>query len=294
MAKQSRKEQEGSFEEDMRAFFDSATFVEKPKRKRKPRERKYKRGRKDKKEPKEKKDVPPSFSTDLKSFFDADLPEDRGDAKIEKGKDKDSTEKNLRGFFKEAMFEDQIRHDPDVKVESFMCPYCGTRLAMSSDTCECGAAFVEEDKIIEAEITEFLDELAQDEDLEDEEEEWEDEELESEEEPESGIEAEGIEEDEVEAELTVTPERLRRDRICFYVGSVLLLLGGPIIALGSWLHDWFMVPIVGNTYSEFGWINVTYAEVGFIILIIGIVLFAISLRGGVITNKELKKLKAES
>jgi hypothetical protein len=192
------------------------------------------------------------------------------------------------------MFEDQIRFDPEVKAESFMCPYCGTRLSMSVDACDCGAAFVEEDKRIEAEITEFLDELAQEEELEGEEEEMEDEELYGEGESEDEIESEEFQEDDAEAGLTVTPERLRRDRICFYVGAILLLLGGPIIAFGSWLHDWFMVPIVGTTYDAFGWINVTYAEVGFLILIVGIVLFAISLRGGVITNKELEKLKAES
>jgi uncharacterized membrane protein len=92
----------------------------------------------------------------------------------------------------------------------------------------------------------------------------------------------------------VTPERLRRDRICFYVGSVLLLLGGPVLIFSSFLHDWFMVPLVGTTYDAFGWINVTYTQVGILILIIGIVLFAISLRGGIITNKELKKLRAKS
>jgi hypothetical protein len=67
---------------------------------------------------------------------------------------------------------------------------------MSTDECECGATFVEEDKKVEAEITEFLDELALDK-----EEDMEDEELESEEEPEAVVEAEALEEEEVEAEL---------------------------------------------------------------------------------------------
>jgi uncharacterized membrane protein len=102
-----------------------------------------------------------------------------------------------------------------------------------------------------------------------------------------------LEEEEVEAALTVTPERLRRDRICFYVGAVLLLIGGPILIFSSFLHDWFKVPLVGTTYEAFGSLNVTFAEIGILILIIGIVLFAISLRGGIITNKELRKLRAK-
>lgn len=291
MGKQSGEEQEESFEEDMRAFFESAVFVEKPKRERKRRERKYRRGRKGKTDPKGEKESPASLGTDLGAFFDNGVSGDQKDSKSEKKDEKESAEENLRGFFKEVMFEDQIRHDGETKAQSFMCPYCGTRLAMSIDACECGAAFVEEDKKIEAEITEFLDELGEEEELESEED-MEDEEFESSE-PGAVFEAEAIEEDEIEAVLTVTPERLRRDRICFYVGSVLLLLGGPIITFGSLLHDWFSVPLVGTTYDAFGWLNVTYAEIGILILIIGIVLFAISLRGGIITNKELRKLKAK-
>lgn len=294
MGKQSGEEQKGSLEEDMRAFFESATFYEKPRRKRGPKERKYKKGRKDKKVPKEQKEIPASISTDLKAFFDNGEPEDQKKSLADKKDDRDSDEGNIRGFFKEGMFEDQIRQTDKAKPKSFTCPYCGERLAMSVDTCDCGAEFVEEDKLIEAEITEFLDELEEEEEFDDEEEELEDEEWEAEPEPEEEDVSDEIIEDEIEAEVTVTSERLRRDRICFYAGAVLLLIGGPLIAFGSLLHDWFMVPLIGDTYTAFGWLNVTYAFVGFLILIIGIVLFAISLRGGIISNKELEKLKAKS
>jgi hypothetical protein len=291
MGKQPEEEQDESLEEDMRAFFDSAVFEPKPKRKRKSRGRNYRRGRKGKKAAKEDKEIPASVGEDLGAFFDNDIPEAQEESKANEKEDKEDIEENLRGFFREGVFEDQIGQADEEPAQSFMCPHCGNRLGMSTDECECGATFVEEDKKVEAEITEFLDELALDEEEDMEVEELEDKGLEPEEEPEAVVEAEVLEEEEVEATLTVTPERLRRDRICFYVGSVLLLLGGPVLIFSSFLHDWFMVPLVGTTYDAFGWINVTYA---ILILIIGIILFAISLRGGIITNKELKKLRAKS
>jgi len=53
------------------------------------------------------------------------------------------------------------------------------------------------------------------------------------------------------------------------------------------------VPIIGDTYDAFGWINVYFAAAGFIVLFIGLAFLLLSLRGGVIPKEELKKLEAE-
>jgi hypothetical protein len=142
MGKKSGEEQEGSFEEDMRAFFDSAVFEPKPKRKRKSRERKYRRGRKGKKDAKEDKEIPAPVSEDLGAFFGNDIPEGQEDSKPDEKdgkKEKEDIEENLRGFFREGMFEDQIMPKDEEKAQSFMCPHCGNRLGMAVDECECGA-----------------------------------------------------------------------------------------------------------------------------------------------------------
>jgi len=73
-------------------------------------------------------------------------------------------------------------------------------------------------------------------------------------------------------------EEGRRERILFYLGVVLILLGGPGIALGSWLHDWFSIPIIGNAFDAFGWVNRLFAAVGLIVLIVGMVFLILSLR----------------
>jgi len=91
----------------------------------------------------------------------------------------------------------------------------------------------------------------------------------------------------------ITTERVSRDRKLFYTGAVLIFLGGPIIALSSWLHDWFRVPMIGYAYDAFGWINVYFAVVGFIMLFVGLAFFIISLRGGTIKDKSYEYLKTE-
>ena len=96
-----------------------------------------------------------------------------------------------------------------------------------------------------------------------------------------------------ETKLEARFQHLRRDRILFYTGLILIIVGGPGLAFGSWLHDWFRVPIVGESYDAFGWINEYFAIAGFIILIIGIILLSLSLRGGLVTEEELKSLKSE-
>src|SRR2546427_3237024 len=45
----------------------------------------------------------------------------------------------------------------------------------------------------------------------------------------------------------------RRERLLFYAGVLLVLAGGPGIAVGSWLHDFLRIPIGGLAFESFGW-----------------------------------------
>jgi len=83
----------------------------------------------------------------------------------------------------------------------------------------------------------------------------------------------------------VSPRRLRRDRIAFFLGIVLTALGAFGLALGSVLHDVFRVPWFGTAYAVFGPLNVTFAAIGAVLLVPGIVALRIGLRGGVIPAK---------
>jgi len=88
-------------------------------------------------------------------------------------------------------------------------------------------------------------------------------------------------------------KNLRRDKILFYLGIILMLVGGYGLAFGSWLHDVLRVPIMGDSYDAFGWINVYFTIAGVIVLFIGMAFLLLSLRGGLIPKEELKKLEAE-
>jgi len=70
----------------------------------------------------------------------------------------------------------------------------------------------------------------------------------------------------------------RREKIMFYLGLILVLAGGPGIALGSLLHDTLKIPVVGQAYDEFGWINRMAAAIGLVILIVGVVFMILSAR----------------
>jgi|SRR5688572_22723363 hypothetical protein len=72
----------------------------------------------------------------------------------------------------------------------------------------------------------------------------------------------------------------RRERLLFYAGVLLVLAGGPGIAVGSWLHDLLRIPIGGQAFEAFGWVNRLVAAVGLVILIVGIVLLILSMRLG--------------
>ncbi len=70
-----------------------------------------------------------------------------------------------------------------------------------------------------------------------------------------------------------------RERFLFYTGIVLILLGGPGIALGSWLHDVLRVPVANyNAFDAFGSVNRLVAALGLITMVVGIVFFVLSLR----------------
>ncbi len=70
-------------------------------------------------------------------------------------------------------------------------------------------------------------------------------------------------------------------KFLFYTGILLILLGGPGIALFSWLHDVLRISVLNyNDFDTFGPVNRLVAAVGLIVMIVGIVLFILSLRLG--------------
>ena len=70
-----------------------------------------------------------------------------------------------------------------------------------------------------------------------------------------------------------------REKILFYTGIFLILLGGPGIALGSWLHDTLRIGFAEfNAFDVFGPWNRLVTASGLIVLIVGIVFLILSLR----------------
>jgi ribosomal protein L40E len=72
------------------------------------------------------------------------------------------------------------------------------------------------------------------------------------------------------------PSRL--EKLLFYGGVILILAGGPGLALGSWLHDVLRINIIGDAFDAFGWVNRLFAAAGLVVLLVGIVLLILSLR----------------
>jgi hypothetical protein len=91
----------------------------------------------------------------------------------------------------------------------------------------------------------------------------------------------------------VTRGSLLRDRIMFYAGTVLIVFGALYFALGSYLHDLLHVPIIGEAYTVFGPINVQFALVGLVLLLMGLVLLGLSLRGGSLSHEEVEIIAVE-
>ena len=78
---------------------------------------------------------------------------------------------------------------------------------------------------------------------------------------------------------TEEPKTGFREKFLFYTGIFLILLGGPGIALGSWLHDEMRIGVGEfQAFDVFGPWNRLVAAVGLIVLIVGIVFLILSLR----------------
>ncbi|MGI0148640.1 MAG: hypothetical protein ACREDF_03805 [Thermoplasmata archaeon] len=70
-----------------------------------------------------------------------------------------------------------------------------------------------------------------------------------------------------------------REKFLFYTGIFLILLGGPGIALGSWLHDVWRISVGEfNAFDIFGPWNRLVTAIGLIVLIVGIVFLILSIR----------------
>ncbi len=81
-----------------------------------------------------------------------------------------------------------------------------------------------------------------------------------------------------DAFTSVTTKEEKGSRLLFWSGVILVLAGGPGVALGSWLHDYLRVPIGDFTsFDSFGWVNQTASLVGIVILVVGIILLILSL-----------------
>jgi hypothetical protein len=82
--------------------------------------------------------------------------------------------------------------------------------------------------------------------------------------------------DDVESDETKTGVR---EKFLFYAGIFLILMGGPGIALGSWLHDTLRIGVGEfRAFDVFGPWNRLVTAIGLIVLIIGIVFLILSLR----------------
>ncbi len=86
-----------------------------------------------------------------------------------------------------------------------------------------------------------------------------------------------------------SPSRVRRDRVLFYAGLVLLLLGVPGFLVGTFVHDPLEVPLVGTAYDGFGFINEIFLGLGIVLGVVGAALVALALRGGVIADEEMER-----
>lgn len=84
----------------------------------------------------------------------------------------------------------------------------------------------------------------------------------------------------VDATKPGTRKSGRRERFLFFAGVLLVLAGGPGIAVGSWLHDLLRIPVGGSAFDAFGWLNRAVAATGLVVLIVGIVFVILSMRLG--------------
>lgn len=81
--------------------------------------------------------------------------------------------------------------------------------------------------------------------------------------------------------VPVSAERVPgfREKFLYYAGIALILLGGPGIALGSWLHDILRISYLNyNSFDVFGPVNRLVLALGLIVMIVGVVFLILSLR----------------
>jgi len=70
-----------------------------------------------------------------------------------------------------------------------------------------------------------------------------------------------------------------REKFLYYAGIALILLGGPGIALGSWLHDILRISyLTYDSFDVFGPVNRMVLALGLVVMIVGIVFLILSLR----------------
>ena len=83
----------------------------------------------------------------------------------------------------------------------------------------------------------------------------------------------------VEKAEETKPEKAPKKRnLLLWVGILLVFLGGPGIAVGSWLHDFLKIPIgTYNNFDSFGWVNRLVSAVGTIVLLVGLLVLAIAI-----------------
>ena len=81
-----------------------------------------------------------------------------------------------------------------------------------------------------------------------------------------------------EAFESVLGKEEKSSKFLFWLGLILVLVGGPGLALGSWLHDVLYISIANyDNFDSFGWANQLVSSVGIIILVIGIIMLILSL-----------------
>lgn len=83
----------------------------------------------------------------------------------------------------------------------------------------------------------------------------------------------------------VAYEEGKRERFLFWTGLMLVFVGG-FFSIGSFVHDWFKVPVIGQAFDAFGWVNRIFAAVGLVVLIMGIVFLILSLRLTKVVSEE--------
>ncbi len=88
------------------------------------------------------------------------------------------------------------------------------------------------------------------------------------------------------------PRSLRRDRFLFHTGIVLVLVGGPGLLVATFAHDALRIPVIGDAYDGFGWVNETFLALGLVLVAVGVVLAFLGLRGGVLTEEEIAELES--